>query len=139
MGAAICIALAADEALPKSRVSLGAKICIALPEDEALGVEETVGSSISIALDEGALSKLRAAVVGNAADASASASASCRSRFFSDCVWASLKPRPFVSWYVRTYLAFGLKQNLRRFGAQKHGGKSTPTFATECENYRDFQ
>ncbi len=70
LGAAICIALAADEALPKARVSLGAAICIALPEDESLGVEEKVASSISIALDKdealrNSLSKSRAAVVEN--------------------------------------------------------------------------
>ena len=44
-----------------------------------------------------------------------------------------------LSWYVRTYLALGLKQNLRRFGAQKLGSKSTHRFASDCEIFRVFQ
>ena len=39
----------------------------------------------------------------------------------------------------KSVLVHVVKQKRGRFGAHKRGSKSTPTFATECENYRGFE
>ncbi len=94
-----------------------------LTEDEAVGMEETVGSSISIALDEdeairNSLSKSRAAVVGNAADAAESSAASGKQRCPGD-EWLFPFLKQFVVFLVnpRQSLIYSLTNHL---GAHKN-------------------